>query len=159
MFDLVVAQGGESKAAVQEIDCEAELILATLMESQQAEPLSQQPQAGPLLGAAPGSAVPGDTPFGTRGDAHKCVLHCHQPRCHTCPISNKSAPATRLHHDNQGEGGSDPGQAIAKTLDVEVHDYCCVGLARMCNRRCWSTSCRHHTRTQDTQQDAYTVHP
>ncbi len=55
------------------MECEAELILATLMESQQAEPLSQQPQAGPaggLLGAAPGSVVPGDTPFGARG--HHC---------------------------------------------------------------------------------------
>ena len=42
---------------LQDIECEAELILATLMESQQAEPLSQQGQAGPAgrpLGAAPG---------------------------------------------------------------------------------------------------------
>ena len=40
------------------------------MESQQAEPLSQQPQAGPAggpLGAAPDSVVPGDTPAGARG--------------------------------------------------------------------------------------------
>ena len=52
------------------MEFEAELILATLMESQQAEPLSQHFQAGPAgghLGAAPGSVVPGDTPFGARG--------------------------------------------------------------------------------------------
>lgn len=57
-------------SVIQEIECEAELVLATLMESQQAEPLSQQPQPGPAggrFGAAPNSVVPGDTPYGARG--------------------------------------------------------------------------------------------
>ena len=61
---------------LQELECEAELILATLMESQQTEPLSQQPQpraAGGQLGPAPGSAVPGDTPWNARGSLHSCL--------------------------------------------------------------------------------------
>lgn len=64
-----------SKSLVQDQSCEAELILATLMESQQTEPLSQQPQpaAGGHLGAAPGSAVPGDTPWNARG-SHLTLL-------------------------------------------------------------------------------------
>ena len=55
---------------VQDIGCEAELILATLMESQQTEPLSQLPQPAAVghLGPAPGSAVPGDTPWNARGE-------------------------------------------------------------------------------------------
>ena len=60
---------GVSCSVVQDMSCEAELILATLMESQQSEPLSQQPQPAALghLGATPGSAVPGDTPWNARG--------------------------------------------------------------------------------------------
>lgn len=50
------------------------------MESQQIEPLSQQPQPGAAvgqLGAAPGSAVPGDTPWNARGSLHSCLqLFC-----------------------------------------------------------------------------------
>lgn len=58
-----------TRDGMQDIGCEAELILATLMESQQTEPLSQQPQppAEGHLGPAPGSAVPGDTPWNARG--------------------------------------------------------------------------------------------
>ena len=71
---------------LQDIECEAELILATLMESQQAEPLSQQGQAGPAgrpLGAAPGSVGPGDTPAVARGQpanslaVQVCICRCN----------------------------------------------------------------------------------
>ncbi len=70
-------------SVIQEIECEAELVLATLMESQQAEPLSQQPQPGPAggrLGAAPNSVVPGDTPDGARG-RHQPRLQCGTESC------------------------------------------------------------------------------
>ncbi len=71
------------RCVMQEIECEAELVLATLMESQQAEPLSQQPQPGPAggrLGAAPNSVVPGDTPYGARG-RHQPGLQCGTESC------------------------------------------------------------------------------
>ena len=67
---------------VQDIECEAELVLATLMESQQAESLSQQPQPGPAggrLGAAPNSVVPGDTPYGARGRHQSGLLSRTEP--------------------------------------------------------------------------------
>ncbi|KAA6424868.1 MAG: cell cycle checkpoint control RAD9A-like [Trebouxia sp. A1-2] len=84
-----------------EIECEAELVLATLMESQQAEPLSQQPQPGPAggqLGAAPNSVVPGDTPYGARGGRTPgTALHGNMRTPATgarqTPASNSGRPA------------------------------------------------------------------
>ncbi|DBA81778.1 hypothetical protein WJX77_008673 [Trebouxia sp. C0004] len=93
----------------QEIECEAELVLATLMESQQAEPLSQQPQPGPAggrLGAAPNSVVPGDTPYGARGG--------HTPG--TALHGNMRTPATGARQapaSNSGRPAQNPLNTVA----------------------------------------------
>ncbi|KAL3142662.1 hypothetical protein ABBQ38_002971 [Trebouxia sp. C0009 RCD-2024] len=90
--------------------CEAELILATLMESQQTEPLSQQPQpaAGGHLGAAPGSAVPGDTPWNARGGRTPgTALHGHVRTPVSGGRSSSSGPGMG------GRAGQNPLNTVA----------------------------------------------
>ena len=85
---------------VQDIGCEAELILATLMESQQTEPLSQLPS--PLLWATwdrPLAALSLEIPLGMlevsylTPNVHSLLL----PACLCCPKPRSSKRHLKIH--------------------------------------------------------------